>query len=306
MMNLGVFYSSLVTIIAIIALGFFLGRKKLISSKTNADLVNLLLTIFMPAALLSAFPTEFSQDSAELFAQGFLAGLAVMFAMTLAAGLFFSKTFFKGELRYEAKFAFIFNNATFLGYPLISTAFGQEVVIAYCGFIVAFNFALFSYGVYLFERKLSPKFFKELFLNPNIIAVLLGMVMFLSGFHLWSPLQNAVSYVAAATTPLSLVCIGYMLSRAEFKALWKRWRLAVIAGMQLVFAPFLTWLVTIVLRFPSEVVTVCTLIQALPTATSLGLFAEKYGGHQVEASELVVISTALSMVTLPLVVLLLA
>jgi len=304
-MNLSLFYGSLATIVCTIALGFFLGKKKMISTKTNADLVNLLLSVFMPAALLNAFPTEFNEEYASLFRDGLLAGLAVMFAMILASQFFFSKLFFKGEIRYEARFAFIFNNATFLGYPLISTAFGQEVVIAYCGFIVAFNFALFSYGVYLFERKLSFRFFKELLLNPNIIAVLLGMILFLTGFHLWAPLQSAVSYVAAATTPLSLICIGYMLSRAKFSQLSKRWRLAVIALIQLVFAPFLTWLVTIVLHFPIEVITVCTLIQALPTATSLGLFAEKYGGNQVEASELVVISTALSMITLPIVVLLL-
>ena len=304
-MNLGLFYASLVTIACIIALGFFLGKKKMISAKTNADLVNLLLSVFMPAALLNAFPTEFNSEYATLFRDGLLAGLAVMLAMILASNFFFSKLFFKGELRYEAKFAFIFNNATFLGYPLISTAFGQDIVIAYCGFIVAFNFALFSYGVYLFERRLSFRFFKELLLNPNIIAVLLGMILFLTGFRLWSPLQNAVSYVAAATTPLSLICIGYMLSHAKFKQISGRWRLAVIAIIQLVFAPFLTWLVTIMLHFPIEVVTVCTLIQALPTATSLSLFAEKYGGNQVEASELVITSTALSMVTLPVVVLLL-
>lgn len=304
-MDLSLFYASLVTIVLIISLGFFLGKRKLISTKTNADLVNLLLSVFMPAALLNAFPTEFSQDSADLFIKGLLAGLAVMLAMTLAAQLFFSKLFFKGELRYEAKFAFIFNNATFLGYPLISTAFDQSVVIAYCGFIVAFNFALFSYGVYLFERKLSARFFKELLFNPNILAVLAGMLLFVCNIHLWAPLQSAVSYVAAATTPLSLLCIGYMLSRAHFKQLRSRWRLIVIALIQLIFAPFLTWLLLIVLRFPHEVIVVCTLIQALPTATSLGLFAEKYGGHQVESSELVVVSTALSMLTLPVVVLLL-
>ena len=304
-MDLSLFYASLATIVIIISLGFLLGKKKMISEKTNKDLVNLLLSVFMPAALLNAFPTTFDQGSADLFVKGLLAGLAVMFAMTLAAQFFFGKWLFKGELRYEAKFAFIFNNATFLGYPLISTAFDKSVVIAYCGFIVAFNFALFSYGVFLFERKLSLKFFKNLLLNPNIIAVVLGMVMFLFSFQLWPPLQNAISYVASATTPLSLICIGYMLSHAHLKQLWKRWRLAVIALIQLIFAPLLTWLLLVALYFPKEVIIVCTLIQALPTATSLGLFAEKYGGNQVESSELVVISTALSMATLPVVVLLL-
>lgn len=304
-MDLTLFYFSLATIVVIIALGFYLGKKKLISEKTNKDLVGLLLSVFMPAALLNAFPTEFDQSSADLFVSGLLAGLVVMLAMILAAQLFFGKWFFKGELRFEAKFAFIFNNATFLGYPLISTTFDNSVVIAYCGFIVAFNFALFSYGVFLFERKLSLKFFKNLLTNPNILAVLIGMIFFLTSFHLWTPLQSAVSYVASATTPLSLISIGYMLSHAHLKQLWRRWRLVVIAAIQLIFAPFLAWLLLNLLRFPSEVVIVCTLIQALPTATSLGLFAEKYGGNQVESSELVVISTALSMATLPVVVLLL-
>ena len=304
-MDLTLFYSSLATIVIIIALGFFLGKRKMISEKTNKDLVGLLLSVFMPAALLNAFPTTFDQGSADLFIKGLVAGLVVMFAMTLAAQFFFSKYFFKGELRYEAKFAFIFNNATFLGYPLISTAFDKSVVIAYCGFIIAFNFALFSYGVFLFERKLSWKFFKNLITNPNIIAVLIGMLMFITSFRLWTPLQSAVSYVAAATTPLSLICIGYMLSHAHLHQLWHRWRLVVIALIQLVFAPLLTWGLLTALHFPKEVIIVCTLIQALPTATSLGLFAEKYGGNQVESSELVVVSTALSMCTLPIVVLLL-
>jgi predicted permease len=56
------------------------------------------------------------------------------------------------------------------------------------------------------------------------------------------------------------------------------------------------------LHFQEEVIVVCTLIQALPTATSLGLFAAKYGGNDIESSELVTISTTLSLVTMPAIV----
>lgn len=303
--DLQTFYFSLITIALIIALGFFLGKKKLISEATNKDLVNLLLSVFMPAALLNAFPATYSEDSISLFSQGFIGGFLTMIGMILVSQVVFSKHFFKGELRFEAKFAFIFNNATFLGYPLISTAFGQTGIIPYCGFIVAFNLALFSYGVWLFERKISLNFLKDLILNPNILAVFIGAVLFLAHVSLPSPVSNAVSYVAAATTPLSLICIGYMLSKADFRGLTKRWRLAIIAGLQLILAPTTTWLITSILHFPAEVILICTLIQALPTATSLGLFAEKYGGNQVESSELVVISTLMSAVTLPVVILIL-
>ena len=297
------FYFSLITIAIIVALGYILGKLHLIGKDTNRDLVNLLLTVFMPAALLNAFPAEYSKDSLSLFSQGFIGGVLTMLIMILVSHLIFNKKVFKGELNYEAKFAFIFNNATFLGYPLISTAFGQKGIIPYCGFIVAFNIALFSYGVWLFERKLTTKFFKQLVLNPNIVAVAIGALLFLARIELPTPVHSAVSYVAAATTPLSLICIGYMLSRAHLKAVLKKWRLAVVAGLQLVLAPTITFIVITLLHFPSEVVLICTLIQALPTATSLGLFAEKYGGNQSESSEIVVISTLLSAITLPIAVL---
>ena len=301
--DLKTFYFSLITIAIIIVLGYILGKIHMIGKDTNRDLVNLLLSVFMPAALLNAFPSEYSEDSLSLFSQGIIGGVLTMAGLMLIAHFIFHKKFFKGELSYEAKFAFIFNNATFLGYPLISTAFGQDGIIPYCGFIISFNVALFSYGVWLFERKITPKFFKELLLNPNILAVIAGALLFLARIELPTPVSSAIGYVAGATTPLSLICIGYMLSRAHLKNALKKWRLALIAGLQLIIAPTVTYLITSALHFPIEVVLICTLIQALPTATSLGLFAEKYGGNQSESSELVVISTLLSAITLPIVVL---
>ena len=300
--DLQTFYFSLITIALIIVLGFFLGKKKLISEATNKDLVNLLLSVFMPAALLNAFPATYSEDSVSLFSQGFIGGFLTMIGMILVSQVVFSKHFFKGELRFEAKFAFIFNNATFLGYPLISTAFGQTGIIPYCGFIVAFNLALFSYGVWLFKKNSGEHFLKKTLLNPNILAVLFGMIIFLCHVHLPEVLSSSIKYVASATTPLSLVCIGYMLSSADFKRLKKSWRLLLISLIQLILAPVVTFFLLKLLGFPEEIIIVCALIQALPTATSLGLFAEKYGGKVEESSELVVISTLCSIVTLPIIV----
>ncbi len=301
--DLNTFYFSLITIVIIVTLGFVLGKLRMIGKDANRDIVNLLLSVFMPAALLNAFPSVYSNESLTLFIQGLIGGALVMTAMIILSCIIFSKKFFKGQLSYEAKFAFVFNNATFLGYPLISTAFGPSAIIPYCGFIIAFNLALFSYGVWLFERKISFKFIIKLLTNPNILAVVAGAALFLFKAKLPVPVASAVSYVAGATTPLSLICIGYMLSRADFKSILKRWRLAVVALLQLTIAPVVTWAICSLLQFPSEVVLVCTLIQALPTATSLGLFAEKYGGDQVESSELVVISTLLSAITLPIIIL---
>ena len=102
-----------------------------------------------------------------------------------------------------------------------------------------------------------------------------------------------------------------MLSTAQFLELFKKWKLALTALIQLIVGPLATYGLLVALQyvargagffFPDEVVVVCTLIQALPTATSLGLFASKYGGDEKEASQLVTMSTVFSIITMPIMV----
>lgn len=296
------FYSRLGTIAIILVLGFLLGKLKLISPKTNKDLVNLLLTVFMPASLFAAFPTTYSDETSDLFKAGLLAGVLVMTALIIVSKILFNKKFYNDKLRYESQFALIFNNATFLGYPIIASTFGEQGVIPYCGFIIAFNIALFSYGVYLFKHKIDSKLVLNVITNPNIIAVVLGVIVFATGFQLPGFVTDAVKYTGNATTALSIICVGYMLSNAKFLKLIKKWKLILTAAAQLVLGPLIAFGLLTLLQFPTEVIAVCTLIQALPTATSLGLFASKYGGDQTEASELVTVSTVLSIVLMPLMV----
>ena len=303
--ELSVFYARLGSIALIMTLGFLLGKFKIISEHTNKQITNLLLTVFMPASLFMAFPSEYNQDSANLFFSGLLAGTLIMFVLIILAKLIFNKKWMKKELFDEAQFAMIFNNATFLGYPIVANTFGASGIMAYCGFIIAFNIALFSYGIWLFEQKISIKLLLNIIFNPNIIAVILGMILFLIGIKLPSFLTDAVGYIGGATTPLSIICIGFMLSQAKLKNVFKKWRLMLTALIQLTLGPLVTWGILTLLQFPIEVIEVCTLIQALPTATSLGLFAVKYGGNAAESSELVTISTIFSVATLPLIVLLL-
>jgi hypothetical protein len=301
--EMSIFYARLGAIAIIMALGFLLGKLKLISNTTNRELTNLLLTVFMPASLFMAFPSSYDEASAGLFFSGLLAGALVMFLIIILAKIIFNKKWMKSGLREEAQFALIFNNATFLGYPIVASTFGPGGILAYCGFIISFNIALFSYGIWLFEKKLTIKLLFRIITNPNIIAVLLGMILFLLNIQLPSFFTDAIGYVGGATTPLSIICIGYMLSEAKLIKVFKKWKLLITAIIQLILGPVVTWGILTLLHFPTEVIQVCTLIQALPTATSLGLFAVKYGGNASESSELVTISTILSVITMPIMVL---
>jgi predicted permease len=135
-----------------------------------------------------------------------------------------------------------------------------------------------------------------------LLAVGLGLVFFLFSVKLPGFVTQSVSYLASVTTPISLLCVGFMLSRVkDWRGLWKRKQIFVTCGLQLFLAPTLAYCVLWLLGMPEQIRQIFTLIQALPTATSLAIFAEKYGGDKAEASEIVLISTMMSVITLPLV-----
>jgi predicted permease len=305
MIDLSIFYSNLATIGLIILLGFALGRAKFVTAETNKHLINILLAVAWPCAIFAAFPQQFDHARLSEFLLGLLGGAVVLAAMLVLSKIIFNKKVFKTTMSYEGQFAFIFNNASFLGYPLVMATFGDKALLTYCGFILIFNLVLFSYGVYLFERKITRRLVKDVVLNPCTIAVLLGAAFFVFSLKLPAFVNTSIGYLGALMTPLSLICIGYMLSRARFKKLVRRWKLFAVAILQLVLGPAVTYFVLLAMGVPIEARAVLVLLQALPTATSLGLFAEKYGGDAVESSELVAISTVMSVITLPAMIMLL-
>jgi len=301
--DFSIFYTSLVAVAVIILVGFFAGRRQLIDDQTNQGLVNLLLTIAWPAALLGSFPGQFQADLLRTFLFGAGGGVLVLSIAIVVSRLLFPKKRF-ADSYFEYQFAFIFNNASFLGFPLVSSIYGQAGLVPYAGFIVVFNLALFGYGVMLFRERFSWRDAAKTFLNPNVVAVLVGLVFFLASYQLPKPVGQAVGYVGAMMTPLSLIVVGYLLSRADLGEILRRKVLVWTCLAQLTLGPAITFAVLRLIGAPSDVLRILVLIQALPTATSLGLFAQKYRGDRravSTAGELVAISTMLSAVTLPLV-----
>src|SRR5262245_32799428 len=304
-MDISLFYSRLAMIGLLVAVGFLLGKIKLLDENFNKSAVNLLLSVLMPAALFSAFPPSYNTEDLNNFFLGLLGGVLVLGLAIILSRLLFNRALIKSDHRFASQFAFIFNNATFLGFPIISETFGSQGLIPFCGFIIVFNIALFSYGVFLFQRKFSLKDLATTAANPNILATLAGLTVFLLALPLPTFLTDSVRLLGQTTTPLSLLCIGFMLSSARLADLIKRPRLLITAALQLTLGPLATFFILKLFGFPPLLIIILTLVQALPTATSLALFAEKYHGDQGDTSELVVASTLLSCATLPLIVLVL-
>src|SRR5262245_57939338 len=151
-MDISLFYSRLAMIGVLVVLGSFVGRIKLLDENFNKSAVNLLLSVLTPAAHFSAVRPSYNLEHLRNFFLGLLGGVLVLGVAIILSSRLINRALVKSDDRFACQFAFIFNNATFLGFPIISETFGSQGVIHFCGFIIVFNIPLFSYGLFLFQR----------------------------------------------------------------------------------------------------------------------------------------------------------
>lgn len=188
----------------------------------------------------------------------------------------------------------IFGNTGNLGLPLALFAFGDEG-LGYAVVIFAVMAILaFTVGIWLVSGGGSPmKALKE----PMVPATLLGALFLWQGWHTPRFLTNTLELVGQLAIPLMLITLGVAVARLTPKGLGKAIWLSVIKAA---ICTGVAVAVGVALHLPHIALAVLTLQVATPVAVTSYLLAEKYKADSDAVAGLVVVSTLLSVITIPL------
>ena len=188
-----------------------------------------------------------------------------------------------------------------MGYPVLEAIY-PEMGIFYGLFNnITFNILLWTYGVYLYtSNKDNENSFKlKHLINHGIIAVIIGFIILLSGINLPKPITGALDYLGHMTFPLSMLIIGSSLASISFKNIVSNKYLYLLSGIKLLMIPFAFYLILKQFSLPGVVNNVNIILVAMPSAANTVVFAERFGGDYKFASEIVFITTLLSLITIP-------
>jgi len=194
------------------------------------------------------------------------------------------------------------SNCGFMGYPVITAALGESALIYAVVFVAAFNLMCWTLGAFYFggAKAMQPA---KLLTNPSLIAIAAGLMLFLSGLQLPGFVNTALGQMGSVTTPVAMFVIGARLISLRPAHLTDV-KLLMVCALRLVIFPaailllFLTPLPPMVVKS----VFVCT---AMPCAALTAMQSEVFDCDRELASRGVALSTALSMATVPLMLLLL-
>ena len=199
---------------------------------------------------------------------------------------------------------FTFNNTMFIGLPINQIVFGQEGLPYLFTFYLVTIVSFWSLGAYTLcsaSDCASASFSVKKILSPGLVGVLIGCLLAELQWHLPLILETALTYLGDICVPLSLLVIGANLAASVSKGIFKFTldQLLILAG-KFIIHPLLIWGIFSLAGTEGLPLKVFILTASLPCHAQTAIMAEYYDLEGEYASNLVSLSTLISLVTIPL------
>ena len=288
----------IVTMVLYMAVGFALFKGKKITKEGSSNLATLLIWLIVPVVVIKSYCVEPTPQRMQA-----LAVSAVATVLCLGTSIAVSRLIYKHHP--IEHFGAAFSNAAFFGLPLVSAVFGEAAIFHITTFVALLNALQWVYGgAVLKEEKLKPS--KSMILNPLVISLLIGLLLFFTGLGAKLPVIviNTMGGIIAMNTPLAMLVMGVYLAQADMKTLWTDKRLYVISLVRLLLIPLVTLILLWILPI-DKTVSLCLLLTAsAPVGANVAVYAQLHGKNYIYATKTVVTSTLLSLVSMPLILIL--
>ena len=282
----------------LMAVGFALGKAKLMDDRGSLALSNIVMYVVAPAMLVVAFQRERNDADLHNFWLSLALSAAVHVVGILLALLLRGRD---GSCR-ELRFGVVFSNCAFVGYPLMLSLLGSIGVFYGSAYVVVFTVLSWTVGVYMMTGDAKKLRLRNVVLNPGIISVVVAVALYLLSVSLPELVLAPLTYLASMNTPLPIMVVGYQLSHANFGRAFSDRRSWLALALRLVVILLLTIGGCMLLRVDSVVAMVMVIAASTPPAALLGMFAQKFDCDTQLAASMVSVYTAVSVVTIPLVV----
>ncbi|MEG2539434.1 MAG: AEC family transporter [Clostridium sp.] len=285
----------------VMAVGFVAGKKSIITQEVNYGLSKILINITLPFMIVSSFSFEFSKEMFHTGVTLLIISMVIHLALTVISFVLYRKN--SPNIQKVLRFITIFSNCGFIGFPVVGSVFGSEGIFYTAIYNVGFNVFAWTVGVMIFKGK-DGRDFKKAIINPGIISVTIGMILFIFSIKLPFAIGETISLIGSMTSPLSMIIVGVSLCTVKFREVFSDLTLYYASFIRLIAIPVTVFFILKMLGFTSMLLGIPVLVCAMPAAANTVTFAQIYNGDVQYASKATVITTILSAFTIPFIILL--
>ncbi len=281
-----------------VAVGVIMARTKILKHEGRSSFINLLLDITLPCMILNSFNVEITIY--ELIDAGkiMIMSLVCMFIAWVLAKILWRNA--SKSRRAVLEFATLFSNAGNAGLPIVASVFGAQGVFFASFYLIPVRVFIWTLGLSLFVDEVDFKArLKILMKTPSLLVVFIGLGLMLMPFKLPRVVSVAVKNIGDMTGPLSMMIIGAALGESDLRSAFEVDAFKLTA-VRLVLMPVLYIFLLKYSGVDALLWQVVVVLTAMPAAANTEIIAEMYGKDYHFAARCVVVSTVISLVSVPI------
>ena len=295
-----------VVLFLLMATGTVAVKTGVLKPENKQALSNLLVYLVVPAMIINSYRMEFSAEILRNLLAAF--GMSVL-AICIGTVITLVLTARRKDSRAPIfRFATVFSNAAYMGFPLISALFGAEGMLYASAYVTVFNILLWTMGYGMVSGSANARdVARNLLRTPVFYALVAGLAIYFFQIPIPRLIAQPIELLAGMNTPLSMLITGMLLAASDLKAIVSDlhiWKLAAVRTLLIpaVCLGVFALLGLVHLGMSAQVV---LLLECCPAAAITSVFAVQFHHDESYAAGSVVLTTLLSIVILPLCALLL-
>lgn len=286
------------TLLLYLLVGIYAKKRGIITKSNQQNFIDLVLQFLMPCMIFNSFQQNITLDKLQSAALILCISFGICLFSILLGKILYRKC--AEDKKAILQYGTLINNAGFAGLPLAEGLYGT-LGLFYASFsIIPNRIFMWSAGISLFTVASRRSRIKNVLLNPNIIAVFLGLIFSLAHLTLPSPLTQAITNMGKCVPSLSMIIVGAILADVSFKSLFDK-DVFFLAFIRLLLIPLLALGVFKLCNLDPTIAGVSIILTSMPVGATTSLLAAKYNANVEFGSKCVCVTTILSLITVPFV-----
>ena len=309
-MSITVVLQQMIMIFILIGVGMILYKKEMLSEVTSKQISGIIVNVTNPALLIcSAFREGPKASLKEL-------GTALIIYMIVYAILIAVSFLIPYILRVPNQYYYcyqmltVFGNVGFIGIPLASAVLGTESLIFVSIYNLIFNILIYTFGISVLQRVAKQQEsdassrWKKL-INAGTISAVATIIFYLGDFPVPVIISSTLTYMGQATTLLSMLVLGVSVAQMALKDIFSHKRLYGFVILRQILVPVCCIMLFRPFISNTLILNTLALMLAVPAANTPLMLCKQLNIEGDTISQGIILSTILSLMTIPIICLLL-
>lgn len=295
----------IVQLFLMIFMGYLIVKTGLVRDDDSKVLSKIILYLIVPCVIINAFQVDYTTDTVKGLLIAFAASVMTQVILLVVISV-------AGKLLHlnEVEVASVYySNSGNLIVPIVTFILGQEWVLYGCVFMSVQLVFLWTHCKKIISREASYDW-KKIILNINMISIFIGVILFFTGIRLPEIIGNTLASVGTMIGPASMIVTGMLFAGMNLKQIFANKRVYFITFLRLIAVPLIALMLIKLSNLASfsadgnKIMLIVFLAIITPSASTVTQMCQVYGNDSRYASAINVMTTLLSIITMPVMVML--